>query len=137
MKIVHPTDFSDCAEQAPALAVELARALGAELILLHGAVEAPLFREGLTRAHELEHFFDEQREWARRTLEERRPRPGGKASPPSPASSPARRTRRLWRQPSGRAPRSSSWVPMVAARSSASFSAAWPTGSSGPPRARW
>jgi len=71
MKIVHPTDFSDCAERARALAVQLARALGAELILLHVAVEAPLFREGLTRAHEIEHFFDEQREWARRTLEER------------------------------------------------------------------
>ena len=27
MKIVHPTDFSDCAEQARAVAVQLARTL--------------------------------------------------------------------------------------------------------------
>jgi nucleotide-binding universal stress UspA family protein len=71
MKIIHPTDFTECAEQARALAVQLARALGAELILLHVAVEAPLFREGLTRPGELERFFDEQRAWARRALEER------------------------------------------------------------------
>ena len=81
MKIVHPTDFSDCAEQARALAVQLARALGAELILLHVAVETPLFREGLTRARELEHFFDEQRERARRTLEERAAETRGQGVP--------------------------------------------------------
>ena len=39
MKILHPTDFSTCAENARGLAVQLARALGAELILLHVAVE--------------------------------------------------------------------------------------------------
>jgi nucleotide-binding universal stress UspA family protein len=71
MKIVHPTDFSGCAEQARALAVQLARALGAELVLLHVAVEAPLFREGLMRVRELERFFEEQRAWAKQTLEER------------------------------------------------------------------
>jgi nucleotide-binding universal stress UspA family protein len=70
MTIVHPTDFSECAEGARGLAVQLARALGAELILLHVAVEAPLFREGLTAREELERFFAEQREWARRALEE-------------------------------------------------------------------
>jgi nucleotide-binding universal stress UspA family protein len=51
--------------------VQLARALSAELILLRVAIEASLFREGLTRPGELEHLFDEQREWARRALEER------------------------------------------------------------------
>jgi len=71
MKIVHPTDFSPCAEQARALAVQLARALGAELILLHVAVETPPFREGLMRARELERLFEEQRAWARQALEER------------------------------------------------------------------
>jgi nucleotide-binding universal stress UspA family protein len=50
--------------------VQLARALGAELILLHVAVEAPLFREGVTGGRELERVFKEQREWARKTLEE-------------------------------------------------------------------
>jgi nucleotide-binding universal stress UspA family protein len=71
MKIVHPTDFSPCAEDARALAVRLARALGAELILLHVAVDTPLFREGLMRAGELERVFEEQRAWARQALEER------------------------------------------------------------------
>jgi nucleotide-binding universal stress UspA family protein len=71
MKIVHPTDFSECAEQARGLAVRLAQALGAELILLHVAVETPLFREGITGARELERVFEEQREWAKKALEER------------------------------------------------------------------
>ena len=71
MKIVHPTDFSQCAEQARGLAVQLARALGAELLLLHVAVEAPLFREGLLGTRELERVFEEQREWTRKALEER------------------------------------------------------------------
>ena len=70
MKIVHPTDFSVCAEQARALAIELARALGAELTLLHVAVEASPFREGFMRPRELEQLFEEQRAWAARTLEE-------------------------------------------------------------------
>jgi nucleotide-binding universal stress UspA family protein len=81
MKIVHPTDFSDCAERARVLAVQLARALGAELILLHVAVEAPLFREGLTGPRELEGFFEEQREWARRALEERAAESRGQGVP--------------------------------------------------------
>jgi nucleotide-binding universal stress UspA family protein len=71
MKIVHPTDFSPCAEDARGLALRLARALGAELILLHVAVDTPPFREGLMRARELERLFEEQRAWARQALEER------------------------------------------------------------------
>jgi nucleotide-binding universal stress UspA family protein len=71
MTIVHPTDFSDCAEQARALAIQLARALQAELILLHVSVDAPLYREGFISARELERFFEEQRQWARTTLDER------------------------------------------------------------------
>jgi nucleotide-binding universal stress UspA family protein len=68
MKILHPTDFSKCAEHAQALALQLARALGAELTLLHVAVEAPPF--ALIRLRELEELFEEQRRWAQRTLEE-------------------------------------------------------------------
>jgi nucleotide-binding universal stress UspA family protein len=81
MKIIHPTDFSECAERTRALAVQLARALGAELILLHVAVEAPLFREGLTRSGELARIFEEQREWARRALEERAAETRGQGVP--------------------------------------------------------
>jgi nucleotide-binding universal stress UspA family protein len=71
MKILHPTDFSECAEQARALAIQLARALGAELVLLHVAVQAPLYREGFPTGRELERFFEAQREGARRALEDR------------------------------------------------------------------
>ena len=81
MKIVHPTDFSECAEQARGLAIELAQALSAELILLHVAVEAPLFREGLISARELERVFEEQREWAKKALEERAAECRGKGIP--------------------------------------------------------
>jgi nucleotide-binding universal stress UspA family protein len=80
-KIIHPTDFSDCAEQARSLAVQLGRALGAELILLHVAVEAPLFREGLTSGRDLQRFFEEQREWARTALEERAAESRGQGVP--------------------------------------------------------
>jgi nucleotide-binding universal stress UspA family protein len=71
MKILHPTDFSTCAESARALAVRLARGLGAELILLHVGVDTPPFREGWMRLQELEQLFAEQRQWAERALEER------------------------------------------------------------------
>lgn len=71
MRILHPTDFSECAEQARALAVRLAKSLGAELVLLHVAVEAPLYREGLTGMREVRRVFEAQREWAQQTLEER------------------------------------------------------------------
>jgi nucleotide-binding universal stress UspA family protein len=71
MKIIHPTDFSECAEQARVLAVDLARALGAELIFLHVAVDAAPYREGFMSVPEMERFFANQREWARQALEER------------------------------------------------------------------
>lgn len=70
-KILCATDFSSCAEQAIDQAVRLARALGAELVLLHVAVEAPLFREGLAGSEEVRRVFAAQRDWARATLEER------------------------------------------------------------------
>jgi nucleotide-binding universal stress UspA family protein len=81
MKIIHPTDFSECAEEARGLAVQLARALGAELILLHVAVEAPLFREGVTSERELQRFFEDQREWAKKELEERAAESRGRGVP--------------------------------------------------------
>ena len=44
--IVCPTDFSESAEAAVRQAATLARALGAEIVMLHVATEAPLWREG-------------------------------------------------------------------------------------------
>ncbi len=45
-RILVPTDFSDGSEAAWRLAERVARALTAELILLHVFVEAPLYAEG-------------------------------------------------------------------------------------------
>jgi nucleotide-binding universal stress UspA family protein len=69
--ILHPTDFSECAEQARAQAIRLARALGAEVVLLHVSVEAPLYGEGFLPLSEVRKVFDAQREWATQALEER------------------------------------------------------------------
>ena len=71
MKILHPTDFSECAEQARTHAVELARALDAELILFHVSVQAPLYAEGLISMKEVQQVFEAQRKWAEETLEAR------------------------------------------------------------------
>jgi nucleotide-binding universal stress UspA family protein len=71
MVVLHPTDFSSCAEQARAVAVRLARALGAELLILHVAVEPPLFGEGLMSGQEVRRVFESQREWVSGALEER------------------------------------------------------------------
>jgi nucleotide-binding universal stress UspA family protein len=65
-----PSDgLLDMRRGAQALAMQLARALGAELMLLHVAVETP--PSGPMRVRELELLFEEQREWAKRALEER------------------------------------------------------------------
>lgn len=71
MKILHPTDFSTCAEQARAHAVRLALALGAEVILLHVALEATLYAEGRMGRKAVQRVYDAQRKWAEETLEAR------------------------------------------------------------------
>ena len=43
MKILHPTDFSECATHAEQFAVRLARDLKGELVLFQALVEAPLY----------------------------------------------------------------------------------------------
>jgi nucleotide-binding universal stress UspA family protein len=68
MKLLHPTDFSECAEHARDQALGLARALGAELILLHVSVEAPLYGEGLLGMAETERVYEAQRKWAETEL---------------------------------------------------------------------
>src|SRR3990167_2069912 len=71
MKILRPTDFSECAEKARAHATELALALGAEVILFHVSVETPLYAEGLMGMKEVREIYDAQRKWAAETLEAR------------------------------------------------------------------
>jgi universal stress protein A len=71
MKILHPTDFSDCATQAQALAVELAGKLDAEIVLLQVLVETPLYGEGVLSVPHVQTVYDAQRKWAEESLEAR------------------------------------------------------------------
>jgi nucleotide-binding universal stress UspA family protein len=66
-RIVVPTDFSGCADDAWALARRLATASGAELILVHVLVETPLL---FTTDHTRD-VFAAAREWVARALAER------------------------------------------------------------------
>ena len=45
MKIVVATDFSDCSGAAEDRVLDLTHALGAEILYVHVAVEAPLYNE--------------------------------------------------------------------------------------------
>jgi universal stress protein A len=68
--ILCPTDFSDAAANAERQAIDLARALGAELVLLHVASDAPLWSETLYTP-ELRIVFEGQRKWAEQALDAR------------------------------------------------------------------
>jgi nucleotide-binding universal stress UspA family protein len=71
MKILHPTDFSECATQAEAAAVDLVRKLDGELVLFHALVETPLYGEGLLSTQHVQAVYDAQRKWVEETLEAR------------------------------------------------------------------
>jgi len=71
MKILHPTDFSECAAQAEAMAVDLARKLDGELVLFQVLVETPLYAEGLLNMPAVQGVYDAQRKWSEETLEAR------------------------------------------------------------------
>jgi nucleotide-binding universal stress UspA family protein len=64
MTIVHPTDFSEEADQAEKEATALARRLGADLVLLHVSVEAPLYGEGAFGTPDLARIYESQARWA-------------------------------------------------------------------------
>ncbi len=66
-RIVCPTDFSERAAPAERQAVGLAKAMGAEVVLVHVAIEAPLWREGLN-TRDVRAVFETQRKWAADTL---------------------------------------------------------------------
>lgn len=68
-RILVPTDFSPQSERAWTTARGLAGALGAELVLLHVFVEAPLFSEGLFAADRVRDVYAEGRAWTERELE--------------------------------------------------------------------
>lgn len=69
-RILVPTDFSDAAEQAWAKAITFARALGAELVLVHVFVETPLFSETPFNAGKIREVYDSSRAWAEKELEQ-------------------------------------------------------------------
>jgi nucleotide-binding universal stress UspA family protein len=69
--ILHPTDFSETAQAAEAQAVAMARALAAELVILHVSVEGILYGDPAFGRADLERVYDAQREWAQRAMDER------------------------------------------------------------------
>jgi len=71
MKILHPTDFSECATQAEAVAIDLVRRLDGDLVLLQVLVEAPLYSEGLISRRQVQTVYDAQRKWSEDALEAR------------------------------------------------------------------
>jgi nucleotide-binding universal stress UspA family protein len=70
-RIVVPTDFSSCAEEAWEVARRLAAAFGAELILVHVLVETPLFSETPFTTGHTRDVFAAARGWGERGLAER------------------------------------------------------------------
>jgi nucleotide-binding universal stress UspA family protein len=70
-RLVCPTDFSDAAAPAERLAVALARPFGAEVVLVHVATVAPLWRESVIGAADVRAVFEAQRTWASNVLTER------------------------------------------------------------------
>ncbi len=76
-RIIHATDFSTEADEAEAEAVRLARALGAELLLLHVAVEAPFYGDTPFGMKDLRKIYEGQARWAEDKLAERTRRLAG------------------------------------------------------------
>jgi universal stress protein A len=66
-RIVVPTDFSTCSEEAWRLARRVATGAGGELILTHVLSEAPLYGESLMT--DVRQVYEEARKWAEGALE--------------------------------------------------------------------
>jgi nucleotide-binding universal stress UspA family protein len=70
-RILIPTDFSAESERALGTAQRLAQALGAEVVLLHVFVEAPLYSEGPFAAQRVQEVYASGRAWVQEQLERR------------------------------------------------------------------
>jgi nucleotide-binding universal stress UspA family protein len=68
-RIVVPTDFSACAEEAWALAQRVGAALGSELVLTHVLVETPLYEEGPFSMERTRKVYEAARKWAEESIE--------------------------------------------------------------------
>lgn len=69
-RILVPTDFSAASEAAWKTAGELARRLGAELVLLHVLVEAPLYSESPFAGARVREVYESARDWAQKKLDQ-------------------------------------------------------------------
>ena len=70
-RIVVPTDFSSCAQEAWRLARRVAAtAPGSELVAVHVLTEIPRYAEGVLMSEGAGTFQDEARRWVERTLED-------------------------------------------------------------------
>lgn len=69
-RIVVPTDFSSQAEDAWAVARRVAKALSAELVLVHVAVEVQLFSEGPFAGERVRGVYESARAWVEKKLEQ-------------------------------------------------------------------
>ncbi len=69
--ILHPTDFSESAVHAEASAVQLAKALGGEVVLLHVTTEPMLYGEGFLGTADVQAVYRAARKWAADRLAER------------------------------------------------------------------
>jgi len=67
-RIVVPTDFSTCAEEAWRLAKGVAVLSGGELILTHVLTEAPLYREGPFTMPKVRQVYEAARKFGEATL---------------------------------------------------------------------
>ena len=68
-RIIVPTDFSDCAEEAWSMAKRLGAA-GGELILAHVLTEVPQFGEGFLNVQSASEIEAAARKWATASLED-------------------------------------------------------------------
>jgi nucleotide-binding universal stress UspA family protein len=68
-RIVVPTDFSDCSQEAWELARRVAAAAGSELVLTHVLTEVPLFGEGVLNVESARKIREGARRWAESALD--------------------------------------------------------------------
>jgi len=69
-RIVVPTDFSDCSQEAWAMAKRVAAAPGSELVLTHVLTEVPLYAEGILNVENARKVREGARKWAEAALED-------------------------------------------------------------------
>jgi nucleotide-binding universal stress UspA family protein len=69
-RILVPTDFSECSQEAWKLARRMAAAPGCELVLAHVLTEVPLYGEGVLNIETARKVREGARRWAETTLEE-------------------------------------------------------------------